>query len=183
MEQREGNSPSWFNLDEVFKVLVVVEQLDALGYDASDIGVITPYAKQRERLKHALKCLGSNPTVGTVEQFQGQERRVIIISTVRSSLEFEAHDIAHNLGFVKSPKRFNVAITRAKSLLIVIGNPSTLMSNEYWKEVLQYSVANNSYIGPRLTMLDDDEEEAADEKEEQEEDFEFVNLEDDIITF
>ena len=100
---------------------------------------------------------------------------MIIISTVRSSLEFEAHDIAHNLGFVKSPKRFNVAITRAKSLLVVIGNPWTLSSNEYWKDVLLYCVANNGYVGPPLTMLTKDAEESKSDPEV--ENFEFVDFE------
>lgn len=57
--------------------------------------------------------------VGSVEQLQGQERRVIIISTVRSDPTFLEHDAKHRLGFVASPKRFNVAITRAQVCLIM----------------------------------------------------------------
>lgn len=52
--------------------------------------------------------------VGSVEQLQGQEKRVVIISTVRSDPSFLSHDCKHKLGFVGNPKRFNVAITRAQ---------------------------------------------------------------------
>ena len=55
-----------------------------------------------------------------------QERKVIIVSTVRSQQKFLAHDFRHKLGFLRNPKRFNVAITRAKALLIVVGNPYLL---------------------------------------------------------
>ena len=55
--------------------------------------------------------------VGSVEQFQGQEKRVIIISTVRASSEFVPDDERHNLGFLTNEKRFNVAVTRAQALL------------------------------------------------------------------
>ena len=65
-------------------------------------------------------------TVGTTEEFQGQERKVIILSTVRSSPEYVSLDIKHRLGFLKDPKRFNVSITRSQALLIVVGNPNIL---------------------------------------------------------
>lgn len=52
--------------------------------------------------------------VGSVEQLQGQERRVIIISTVRSDAQFLDHDLKHKLGFIATPKRINVATTRAQ---------------------------------------------------------------------
>lgn len=52
--------------------------------------------------------------VGSVEQLQGQEKRVIIISTVRSTPQYLEHDFTHKLGFVGNAKRFNVAITRAQ---------------------------------------------------------------------
>ena len=87
--------------------------------------------------------------------FQGQERRVIIISTVRSSEQWLNFDLQHNLGFLDNPKRFNVAITRAHALLIVVGNPSTLASDYHWRELLKLCVARGAYRGAPLPDLGD----------------------------
>ena len=71
--------------------------------------------------------LGENEiTVGTTEEFQGQERRVVILSTVRSNTDYVQLDHRARIGFLKDRRRFNVAITRAQALLIVIGNPNIL---------------------------------------------------------
>uniref|UniRef100_A0A8D3D7W7 RNA helicase n=1 Tax=Scophthalmus maximus TaxID=52904 RepID=A0A8D3D7W7_SCOMX len=70
--------------------------------------------------------------VGSVEEFQGQERRVILVSTVRSSSSYMDFDTQFQLGFVKNKKRFNVAVTRAKALLIVVGNPRVLNTDATW---------------------------------------------------
>ncbi len=74
--------------------------------------------------------------VGSTEQFQGRESRVVLLSTVRSSMGFGRGEISDDLGFLKCPKRFNVAITRAKSLLIVIGDANLLKHNENWKALI-----------------------------------------------
>ena len=90
-----------------------------------DIGVIAPYHAQCVKIRKALQSSGAEKIkVGSVEEFQGQvrpmfvskilqtdsvsqERRVIIISTVRSSQEFVQYDLRHTLGFVANPRRFN----------------------------------------------------------------------------
>lgn len=125
-DEREGSNPSWFNR---YEISMVVEYIGKLtegkeGLNGEDIGVIAPYRQQVLKLKNTLDSLGfSGIKVGSVEQFQGQEREVIIISTVRSTVKHNEFDKIHCLGFLSNPKRFNVAITRARSLLIVIGNP------------------------------------------------------------
>ena len=72
---------------------------------------------------------------------------MIIISTVRSRTEYLAFDEKHKLGFLSNPKRFNVAITRAQALLIVIGNPYLLEHDEHWKSLLHYCIDNHAYVG------------------------------------
>lgn len=124
-DEREGNNPSWFNRIEASKVVELINKLTAMGsLNEADIGVITPYRQQVLKLKKALDDLDMpNIQVGTVEQFQGQERKVIIVSTVRSTVRHNEFDRVHCLGFLSNPRRFNVAITRAIALLIIIGNP------------------------------------------------------------
>lgn len=124
VDEREGNNPSWFNRIEVSDVVEVIISLKEKGIKCQDIGVITPYRQQVLKITQALETfVGSEVKVGTVEAFQGQEREVIIISTVRSTIKHNETDKRHCLGFLSNPRRFNVAITRARSLLFAIGNP------------------------------------------------------------
>jgi len=67
--------------------------------------------------------------VGTIDGFQGQEKEVIIINTVRSNP-------SGKIGFLKDEKRMNVAMSRARELLIIIGNSDTLQKDDNWNEVL-----------------------------------------------
>ena len=72
---------------------------------------------------------------------------VIIISTVRSNPEYLEHDAKFNLGFLNDAKRFNVAITRAKALLVVIGNGNILCQDESWNDWLQFCKTNGCISG------------------------------------
>lgn len=85
--------------------------------------------------------------VGSVEEFQGQERKVIILSTVRSTSELVREDVKYALGFLAAPRRLNVAITRARALLIIIGNPFLLQQDPYWRSVLEYCCERKAYTG------------------------------------
>ena len=158
-DEREGNSPSWFNRDECQVVLKWVAELMrdrtrlGLRENGEDIGIITPYNKQAQKLQFMLRSKGFTRVgsggikVGSTELFQGQERKVIIISTVRSNADHVGFDIKHNLGFLDNPKRFNVAVTRACSLLIVVGNPAVLARDRHWGELLAYCHERHAYIG------------------------------------
>lgn len=112
-----------------------------------------------------------------------QERRVIIISTVRSSQDEVEFDLRHTLGFVANPRRFNgnsksllfsyftkdlssVAVTRAQALLIVVGDPQVLSLDPLWRDFISYVHNSGGYRGKaidwdpkepanRLTRLDE----------------------------
>ncbi|XP_042321796.1 helicase MOV-10 [Sceloporus undulatus] len=174
-DQREGNSPSFFNTTEISVLIdylkkLLLEDRGKKGQSQilpKEIGVISPYRKQVEKIRYAinveteLKNLNNikDLKVGSVEEFQGQERRVVLISTVRSSNHYLGFDKKFKLGFLKNPKRFNVAITRAKALLIIVGNPMTLAKDLHWAEFLKYCRENNAYRGYQYVEDENDEDE------------------------
>lgn len=85
------------------------------GIKESDIGIITPYSLQVKVLKQLFdKQCENSISIGTVEEFQGQERLIILLSTVRTCRENAILDIKRRLGFICCPKRLNVAISRAR---------------------------------------------------------------------
>ncbi|NWU65838.1 SDE3 helicase, partial [Pterocles burchelli] len=162
-DQRESKSPSFFNTAEV-EVLVhyLKKLLQSQGkggcprVSPKEVGIISPYRKQVEKIRKAITSLDpvlrklpdiSLLKVGSVEEFQGQERRIILISTVRSCTQYFQLDQTYTLGFLKNPKRFNVAITRAKALLIVVGNPAVLSKDQHWHRFLRYCQDEGGYTG------------------------------------
>ncbi|KAL7464449.1 hypothetical protein ACHAXS_004786, partial [Conticribra weissflogii] len=191
-DKREGNSPSWFNPDEAQLVKMYVDLLvkDTRNNRCKpdEIGIITPYHKQVQKIRLLLNAHGySECKVGSVEEFQGEiysvirfilfhmssishsilndvlnwnaavtieigsERPVIIISTVRSTVDYIQFDSKYKLGFLASEKRFNVAITRAQALLVIIGNPYTLETDRHWKQMIDVAVAGGGYKGCQYT--------------------------------
>ncbi|XP_006888176.1 PREDICTED: putative helicase Mov10l1 [Elephantulus edwardii] len=174
-EAREGRSPSWFNPAEAVQVMryccLLARSLSS-QVSASDIGVITPYRKQVEKIKILLRSVDlMDIKVGSVEEFQGQEYLVIVISTVRSN-EDRFEDDRFFLGFLSNSKRFNVAITRPKALLIVLGNPHVLVRDPCFGALLEYSISNGVYTGcnlpPELQTLHICDHSAQREREPQE---------------
>lgn len=170
VDEREEKSPSFFNCIEIQEVISYLEKLlktqgkkGLAKISPKEIGIISPYRKQVEKISKAVhKTFAHIPNIkdlkiGSVEEFQGQERKVIIVSTVRSSKEFATFDENFSLGFVKNPKRFNVAITRAKSLLILVGNPLILGQDPYWSQFLNYCYESGGSRGFHLDSKDLDE--------------------------
>lgn len=141
---------------DYIKQLLAMETSNKKSIKQCDIGVVTPYKLQCKRIAQACRVNNFHDIkVGTAEVFQGQEKPIIIVSTVRSDDK--------NLGFVDDARvgfdwfafkvksilsfiflfllifqRMNVILTRAKCLLIIIGNPSTLKLNSNWATLIQH---------------------------------------------
>lgn len=160
-EQRVGKSPSYFNAlecDVVRKYVVALVQKHKVAVE--DIGIVTPYIRQVYAVKKMLrdeKKGYDKLEVGTVEAYQGKEKRVIIISTVRANCNLLDHDAKFQLGFLVDDKRFNVAITRAKAKVIIIGNPLCLEKDVKWRAYMQKCRDLGTYHGfdPEEDMRDE----------------------------
>ncbi|MFC3958914.1 DEAD/DEAH box helicase [Halovivax cerinus] len=126
-EQRQIHGNSYYNVQEAEAVAKQVELLVRSGLDPEDIGVITAYSGQIGKVGQRINQLDiDNPervTVDTVDSFQGGEREAVIASFVRSN------DEGHS-GFLEFPeegaRRLNVAVTRARKRLVLVGNWDTL---------------------------------------------------------
>lgn len=109
-----------------------------------DVGIISPYRAQVQYLKKLIKKYEFfKPyrrliSVNTVDGFQGQERDVILISLVRSNDEGQ-------IGFQKDLRRMNVAMTRARMKLIILGNKDTMTKHPFYKKLWEYVEAINNY--------------------------------------
>lgn len=131
---------SRFNIGEVEICKVMIDYLAALSIPLINVGIITPYSAQVNTLKDHL---GSDEykelEISTVDGFQGREKEIIILSLVRSNKTSE-------VGFLADKRRLNVAITRPKRLLVVIGDTSTIESDSFLKKLSEYLISNATLI-------------------------------------
>ncbi|KAM0746585.1 hypothetical protein T439DRAFT_134596 [Meredithblackwellia eburnea MCA 4105] len=148
LDAREGRSPSYFNAMELGVVRQYVKTLLKVnGLKGEEIGIISPYAAQVKKIKQEIWSFCPDAHIGSVEEFQGQERKVIIVSTVRSNTDLLEFDAIHHLGFVAHPKRFNVTVTRAQAGLILVGDPAVLEMDSLWARFLLFIKDQNGFKG------------------------------------
>lgn len=167
------HNPSWFNAVEVVQIIIYLKKLHSVGIDLCRIGIVTPYSSQvrqhyyrimidnQHKILHILltsyllrkqvdyiktKLMGFNPMpkVGTAETFQGQEEMVIIVSLVRNATSNSSQQC---MGLAGQAERINVAISRARALVIVLGDPEMMYANQYLRKILLRAVNDNNYIG------------------------------------
>jgi ATP-dependent RNA/DNA helicase IGHMBP2 len=138
-EESPADSPSKENPGEARLVALLVEDLVDAGLSPADIGVITPYAGQSARLQTQLSALVDRGLeVDSVDGFQGREKEAIVLSAVRSNT-------AGEVGFLADARRLNVALTRAKKKLVVLGDSATLSTDAGWRSLFDDAIARGRY--------------------------------------
>ena len=125
-ERKLKYSKSYINTFEADLALEISEEYLKLGFQPDEIGIISPYADQVNYIKNRTEV-----EVKSVDGFQGREKEIIIISTVRSNKR-------GNIGFLSDLRRLNVAITRGKRKLIIIGNSKTLKHDDTYKRLIDF---------------------------------------------
>ena len=147
VESQLSGSGSTVNEDEVEFITLLYHQL-AMRYpelkSSSQVAVISPYRGQVKLLKdHFRSTFGDQSKevidVNTVDGFQGREKELVIFSCVRCNKE-------QNIGFVSDFRRMNVAITRARSAVLVIGSASTLKKDKHWTNLVESAKERNRYF-------------------------------------
>ena len=124
------------------------KRLVASGVSPSDIAIISPYRAQVDCLRNLLSPHFPALEIGTVDGFQGREKEAIVISLVRSN---EDHDI----GFLKEDRRNNVAFTRARRHLCIIGNSETISCHSFLSSFVEYCDENADYRSAQEYLSDD----------------------------
>jgi superfamily I DNA and/or RNA helicase len=135
-EKLEEGSESRYNIEEAGLLLAELNKMLELGVRPSEIAVISTYSAQVRFLTS--KTPHPDIEIDSVDGFQGREKELVIVSLVRSNMEGE-------MGFLADTRRMNVAMTRARRKLIVIGDSSTLSSIQFYADFIQYAEEVGGY--------------------------------------
>lgn len=137
-EEIAGSGTSYLNRTEASNVEKITTRFLKCGIEPGQIGIITPYEGQRAYLVQYMQYQGSLHSkvyqgieIASVDAFQGREKDIIIMSCVRSNEH-------QGIGFLNDPRRLNVALTRAKYGLIIVGNPKVLSKQPLWNHLLNF---------------------------------------------
>lgn len=134
-EEPEPDGESRLNPLEAELVIKKVNELIDHGVSAQDIAVISPYSAQvkllREKIKHEIE-------IDSVDGFQGREKEVIVVSLVRSNRDGD-------VGFLADTRRMNVALTRARRKLVVIGDSATITAHPFYEKLVKYFEGVGAY--------------------------------------
>jgi superfamily I DNA and/or RNA helicase len=136
-ESREPGTESLRNEGEAGLVVARARELLEAGLAPEQLAVITPYSAQAALVRELLSAW---PTleVDTIDAFQGREKEAVLLSLVRSNGE-------QQVGFLEDLRRMNVAITRARRHLFVVGDSATLSGHDFYADVVEEAQAQGGY--------------------------------------
>jgi ATP-dependent RNA/DNA helicase IGHMBP2 len=143
-EEIEEGTESRYNAPEAKLVMTELGRLLKAGILPDDIAIISPYSAQVKLLTGMVLGDKGEPDgmasleIDSVDAFQGREKEAVIVSLVRSNREGK-------LGFLTDTRRMNVAMTRAKRKLIMIGDSATLSNHAFYEDLLRYVESVNGY--------------------------------------
>lgn len=124
------------NAGEAALAVRLLEKVLGSGIDPRQVALLTPYVAQARLLKSLVKIPGLE--IGSVDGFQGREKEVTIVSLVRSNADAE-------VGFLSDTRRMNVAMTRARRLLIVIGDSATIGRHTFYSRFIEYADKHDAH--------------------------------------
>lgn len=152
-EEISASGTSYLNRTEAANVEKLVTRFFKAGVKPEDIGIITPYEGQRSYVVSSMQASGTfkkeqykEIEVASVDAFQGREKDYIILTCVRSNDH-------QGIGFLSDPRRLNVALTRAKYGLVILGNPKVLSKHPLWHYLLLHFKDRNCLVEGPLTNL------------------------------
>jgi ATP-dependent RNA/DNA helicase IGHMBP2 len=140
-EENDPSSQSLMNKGEIeiTQKLIQHYSLEGQWKNYQSLGIISPYSAQVKHLKTSIKEVENLQTkISTIDAYQGQEADVIIISLVRNNEQGE-------IGFLNDYRRMNVALTRAKQQLIIIGDSSTITKHKFYADLFNFIENHNGY--------------------------------------
>ena len=144
-----GNDGSYFNLKEALIIVNVLEKILKCGINPHQVGVITQYKSQvwniNSLLRNHIRSTADIKTIqiSTVDAFQGAEKDIILLSCVRT----------RHIGFIDCPRRTNVALSRARTHLVIVGKLKLLNSNACWSGVINVCKLQNATVSNSNTFL------------------------------
>jgi helicase MOV-10 len=149
-DEIEKDRGGWYNVSEAKIACSLAQKLVSVdGVQQKDIVIMSPFAAQVRFLRRLIR--GSNygnsrglwdVNIGPLEAFQGLESRVVIICTTRTRQRFVEVDRERGLGIIHQKRKMNVALTRAKEGLFVIGSPEVLEKDKHWRSFLAFCWRN-----------------------------------------
>jgi helicase MOV-10 len=148
-DEIEQDGGGWYNIAEANIACQYAHSFLQTGLlQPHEICIMSPFQAQVKVIRRlARENAMSGVNIGPLEAFQGLESRLVILCTTRTRDRFIDQDLAKGLGVIHEPKRFNVALTRAKEGLIVVGNPDVLKQDKNWTAFLAFCARNDLIDG------------------------------------